>query len=174
MFLISWFYRVAFELLWQGQTPGKRILGLRVVRPDGSAVDAPASFLRNLLRFADGFMGLHLVALLVMISDPYFRRLGDIAAGTLVVYTGGTDILASHVGAANTSLYERNPPLSPLSLEEKKTVLDAARRQTVLGKELLGELCGQWVEASCGRRVDEPADWLMGLAAKITGKGDSR
>lgn len=171
MFAISWFYRVLFELLWQGQSPGKRIMGLRVVRPDGSPVDAPASFMRNLLRFADSFMGLHLVALLVMASDPAFRRLGDIAAGTLVVYTGNADVLYSRLGSTDPTLLDQHPPLSPLGLEERKTVLDAACRHSVLGDELLRELCGRWVEETCGTTVAEPQNWLLALAERLAGRG---
>jgi len=169
MFLVSWFYRVLFELYAQGQTPGKKMLGLRVVRPDGSPVDGPASFLRNLLRFADGFMGLNLIALLVMTSDPAFRRLGDLAAGTLVVYTRHADLLGSSVNTDKSAILDQNPPLSPLSLEERQTVLDAARRHRVLGNELLKELCSEWVQECCGSRLKAPEDWLLALASRTAG-----
>ncbi len=84
--VVLWGYPTVFELTWNGQTPGKRALALRVVRRDGGVIGLPASLVRNLLRVADwlpGFGGLGLVTALL---DPHGRRIGDIAAGTLVVH----------------------------------------------------------------------------------------
>ncbi|MDR3201414.1 MAG: RDD family protein, partial [Spirochaetales bacterium] len=61
-FLINWFYHVVCELAFHGQSAGKRLMGIRVVRSDGSPVTPGASFIRNLLRFADAFMLLTLLA----------------------------------------------------------------------------------------------------------------
>src|SRR6266850_327596 len=85
-FVIEWFYPVLFELMLSGATPGKRSLGLRVVMDSGLPVTPAASLLRNLLRTAD-FLPLGYgfgFAAMLMRSD--FKRIGDIAAGTLVVY----------------------------------------------------------------------------------------
>lgn len=87
--VVLWAYPTLFEVAWNGQTPGKRALALRVVRQDGGAVGLPASLVRNLLRVADllpGFGGLGIVAVLV---DTHGRRIGDLAAGTLVVHEPG-------------------------------------------------------------------------------------
>jgi uncharacterized RDD family membrane protein YckC len=81
-FFLWWGYFVLFELLWNGQSPGKRWLGLRVLRLDGQPVTAGASLIRNLLRVVD--VGLS-VGPIVMVVDRRGRRLGDFAAGTLVV-----------------------------------------------------------------------------------------
>ena len=77
-----WGYFVLFELLWNGQTPGKRLLGIRVVRADGQSVGASTSLVRNLLRAVDVFL---LLGVLVMLLDRSSRRLGDFAGGSLVV-----------------------------------------------------------------------------------------
>ncbi|MBI3395564.1 MAG: RDD family protein [Spirochaetia bacterium] len=97
-FLIYWFYFFVFEWLNRGRTPGKMLLGLRVVSEDGTSLDVIQVMIRNLLRVADMFpfvfvgwlfflpsYGTGFVALL---SGPGFRRLGDLAAGTLVVREG--------------------------------------------------------------------------------------
>ncbi|MEZ4733851.1 MAG: RDD family protein [Caldilineaceae bacterium] len=84
-FLIIWGYYVVFELIWNGQTPGKRWTRLRVVRVNGN----PAGFLdvaiRNLVRIVDFLPTGYGVGLTVMFLNQQARRLGDYAAGTLVV-----------------------------------------------------------------------------------------
>lgn len=82
MFLGWWGYFILFELVWNGQSPGKRMLGLRVVRTGGQPINAIASLVRNLLRLVDLFL---LIGVLVMLVNRSSRRLGDLAAGTLVV-----------------------------------------------------------------------------------------
>ncbi len=86
LFALLWFYPVYFEVRAHGQTPGKRFMGLRVLQENGTPVGWSASVLRNFLLVADFLPVLYLAALISMISDSSFRRLGDLAAGTLVVY----------------------------------------------------------------------------------------
>lgn len=85
LFLLEWGYYVFFETLWSGRTPGKRALSLRVVTEGGHPLTFADSLLRNLLRAADFLPFLYAVGLVVMGRDPRFRRLGDLAAGTLVI-----------------------------------------------------------------------------------------
>jgi uncharacterized RDD family membrane protein YckC len=77
-----WGYFLLFELLWGGQSPGKRALGLRVVRRDGQPLGFTPALVRNTLRWIDqpGLIGVF-----IMLVDSESRRLGDLAAGTLVV-----------------------------------------------------------------------------------------
>jgi len=83
-FVIMWGYYVIFEGIWDGQTPGKRIMKLRVVRDGGFSVTFGASAVRNLLRVVDAF-GVYLVAIVVALTNRSRKRLGDIVAGTFVV-----------------------------------------------------------------------------------------
>jgi len=76
-------YHIFFEGLWQGQSPGKRAVGIRVIELNGQPVSWPAVIIRNLIRVVD--MGLMLIGLAVMLFDRTERRLGDLAAGTLVI-----------------------------------------------------------------------------------------
>ncbi|HTD59418.1 MAG TPA: stage II sporulation protein M [Gemmatimonadaceae bacterium] len=85
-FAMIWGYYVLFEALWDGQTPGKRVIGLRVVRDGGFSITFAASAVRNLTRVLDGQpIGLYFVGLVSAIISPSGKRLGDYAAGTIVV-----------------------------------------------------------------------------------------
>ena len=85
-FVVSWFYGGVFETFWNGQTPGKRSLGLRVLRTDGSPINAGQAVLRNFLRFVDSQPYFtHLVGLVASASTQRYQRLGDLACGTMVV-----------------------------------------------------------------------------------------
>jgi len=79
-------YFIVFELLWAGQTPGKRMVGIRVVKTGGYALRFPDSLLRNLLRAVDFLPLFYGVGLLSLLLTRHCQRVGDIIAGTLVVY----------------------------------------------------------------------------------------
>ncbi|MFI5248394.1 MAG: stage II sporulation protein M [Gemmatimonadales bacterium] len=88
-FCIYWGYYVLFEGLWDGQTPGKRQLGLRVVRDGGYSITFGASAVRNLVRFIDMqpgvVFGAYSIGILSAVLSRSGKRLGDYAAGTIVV-----------------------------------------------------------------------------------------
>jgi uncharacterized RDD family membrane protein YckC len=89
-FALSWFYGGFFETVWNGQTPGKRLMGLRVLTVDGQPINALQAVLRNVLRDVDampilGFIPLYVLGLLVMAANDRYQRLGDLACGTIVV-----------------------------------------------------------------------------------------
>lgn len=82
---IAWSYFVLLEWLWQGQTVGKRMYGLRVIRSDGAPAGFIAVLIRNLLRVVDFLPLFYGLGLLSIIVTSRSQRLGDIAAGTYVV-----------------------------------------------------------------------------------------
>jgi len=84
-FLILWGYFVTFEALWDGQTPGKRLLGLRVVRNGGGGIDIGASAARNLIRFIDFLPFGYFIGMVAIVANRRNQRLGDVVAGTIVV-----------------------------------------------------------------------------------------
>ena len=84
-FAILLFYPILFELLNHGQTPGKRMSNLRVLRDSGTPVDLPASSIRNLLRLIDGPLLLYIPSIISIAVTSRNQRPGDIAAGTIVV-----------------------------------------------------------------------------------------
>lgn len=85
-FVLFWGYYVIFESIWNGQTPGKRLAGIRTVRSDGYPIGFVESAIRNLVRIADFLPGNYGIGTIVMFVDKRSRRLGDFAAGTIVVH----------------------------------------------------------------------------------------
>jgi uncharacterized RDD family membrane protein YckC len=133
VFLIEWFYPVYFELR-SAATPGKRALGLAVVADDGTPVTPAASLIRNLLRVMDFLPFAYGAGLLCTLTDPHFRRLGDLTAGTLVVH--------ARPGGAGRDIPRREPimPPSPLPLELQQAILDYAERSQRLSAQRREEL----------------------------------
>jgi uncharacterized RDD family membrane protein YckC len=86
LFFGEWLYPVVFEVFRGGQTPGKSAVGLKVVHDDGTPVGLSASFLRNLLYFADFLPLMYLAGIISIIVTRDFKRLGDLAAGTVVIH----------------------------------------------------------------------------------------
>jgi uncharacterized RDD family membrane protein YckC len=84
-FLTIFVYDILFEVLASGRTPGKRVAGLRVVRNAGQPVGFLASAVRNVLRLVDFLPSLYLVGAISVVVSRYNQRLGDLAAGTVVV-----------------------------------------------------------------------------------------
>ncbi|MDH3283619.1 MAG: RDD family protein [Acidobacteriota bacterium] len=85
MFLLEWGYFAAFELFMHGQTPGKRLLRLRVVTEDGTPAGVIAVLVRNLIRHVDLMPPFYGIGSLTILATSRGQRLGDLAAGTLVV-----------------------------------------------------------------------------------------
>lgn len=85
VFTIFFGYFIIFEAAWNGQTIGKRLLGIRVVRDGGYPVDFMGSLIRNLVRAAEFALGFYALSAIVMLFSDENKRLGDYAAGTIVV-----------------------------------------------------------------------------------------
>ncbi len=78
-------YFVFFELIWAGRTPGKRIVGLQLIRDGGYAIDPYSSFVRNIVRLVDLMPPLYGIGIISIFISSDYKRLGDYAAGTLVI-----------------------------------------------------------------------------------------
>ncbi|WP_295384515.1 RDD family protein [uncultured Thiodictyon sp.] len=161
-FLLDWLYPVAFEV-FSGATPGKRSLGLMVVHDDGTPVGLPASLIRNLLRVVDFLPLFYGVGLLSTLADRDFRRLGDLAAGTLVVYA------------------QRRPRQTPGQTGERTgaALLDAPPRQPPLGLPLATQqsilaFCERSDHLSAPRRIELAETLLAHLSASPDGRTDTR
>lgn len=134
VFMIEWFYPVYFEVWRHGATPGKRVMRLHVVHRDGTAVGLSASVLRNLMRFADFLPFAYGIGLAALVLDRDFRRLGDLAAGTLVVYQ---DRAYAH---AEGPEHPPAPPPVRLRLEEQRTILAFSARASTWTPQRAAEL----------------------------------
>lgn len=134
LFLVSWWYMVLFEVLNQGRSPGKQIMGLRVVQDDGTPIGWSSSLIRNLLRFVDLLPFGYFLGAVSCLQHPQFKRLGDLAAGTLVVYR------------EEPPAYPQLPQVQalrlPFALEpvEQRAILAFAERQGELSTERINEL----------------------------------
>jgi uncharacterized RDD family membrane protein YckC len=78
-------YDIYFEVRKNGQTPGKRLAGIRAIRDSGAPLDLRSAMIRNLLRFADFLPGFYLLGAFLVLLTSRHQRLGDMAAGTLVI-----------------------------------------------------------------------------------------
>jgi uncharacterized RDD family membrane protein YckC len=154
-FLMDWFYPVIFEAGKWGATPGKRIVGLRVVQATGSPITIGQAVVRNVLRFVDMqpffTYGLGVGSLL---ASKRFQRLGDLAAGTVVVYT-----------KAQTSFAVAGPP--PIAPVPLPVGLSADETRALV---LFRERAGLWSEA----RRAEIADQVVSLTGAWGAAGVSR
>ena len=164
-FFVEWLLPAWFETMWGGQTPGKRLFRLAVLNDDGTPVRWPGALTRNLLRAADFLPFLYGVGLLTMLMNRDFKRLGDLAAGTVVVYQ------AEKVAAARAipQAPPQPPPLS-LSPEEQRAVLELAERWATFTRERFEELA-EIPTPLVGRAVrDAAATRMLGIATYLAGK----
>jgi uncharacterized RDD family membrane protein YckC len=84
--LVIWGYHILFELLWNGQTPGKRVAGIRVLATRGEPISVVHVLVRNLLRIVDFLPTSYMVGTVCILATKRSQRLGDLAAGTIVVH----------------------------------------------------------------------------------------
>jgi uncharacterized RDD family membrane protein YckC len=165
LFALEWFYPVAFELSPSGSTPGKKTFGLKVVMDSGLPVTPAASVTRNLLRVADFLPFAYGFAIVSMLVRPDCKRLGDIAAATMVVHVPraipriALDEVVSVV------------PARLLAPEDQAAVIALAARAPRLTGERLDELAALAAEVSgdagragpaVTRRVLGVAQWFLG------------
>lgn len=112
LFMIFYGYFILFETFWNGQTPGKKLLGIRVVRDGGFPLDFGSSSVRNLVRIGEQLAGFYFISAISTLLSRENKRIGDFAAGTIVV---------------------RESRVAPLrSWQEALTAADAARSSAYL------------------------------------------
>ena len=85
IFLLNWGYFTLFEALWGGRTPGKRVARIRVIQKSGRAIGVFESMARNFIRYVDQIPFFYAVGVIAVFATRQHQRLGDLAAGTLVV-----------------------------------------------------------------------------------------
>jgi len=163
LFVLEWLYPVFFELR-SGATPGKRAMHLTVVHADGTPVGPSASLLRNLLRAVDFLPVLYGVGLTAMLVDRDFRRLGDLAAGTLVIHRDDTPLISAPALALPAHA-PRAPPGS-LDLRTQQAILAFAERSGELSPARQAELAALSGLTAAGD--PDPAGTLLGIASWIS------
>lgn len=159
-FVLLWFYNVLFEVLGHGATPGKRHIGLAVVNLNGTPVDWSGSMIRNLIRFVDVLPGCYAFGCVSVLLSDRFQRLGDLAAGTVVIHRPKAKPAIAQQRAARAA-----PLALPVSAEEQQAIIDFADRSATLNPERSEELAAM-LEPIVGtvdsRTLCAYANWLAG------------
>jgi uncharacterized RDD family membrane protein YckC len=161
-FVVFWGYPILCEVLFDGQTPGKRALALRVIADDGAPVGWLASITRNLLRTVDFLPVGYGVGLVASFADPWGRRLGDMVAKTMVIHAprDRQSLRPPQEGA--------QAPQQPLRPQEQAAVIAFSERATQLTQERREELAdiaapAVGVGGALGvLRLQAVANWLLG------------
>ena len=144
-FLMDWFYPVFFEFGKRGATPGKRLMGLRVVQSTGSPITFGQAVVRNFMRFIDSMpLFTYAFGTASCLSSKRFQRLGDLAAGTVVIYD-------------RVPLMPVMPAPPPMTAVPVPVGLSADEMRALV---MFRERAGLWSE---GRRI-EIADQVSGLS----------
>ena len=123
IFLLEWLYPVVFEAI-RGATPGKKVMGILVCQDNGTPLSWNASLLRNLLRVADFLPFFYGFGLISILANRDFKRLGDLAAGTVVIYAPATN------NAKPLPDSKPLPPPFPLDLSEQQAITNVAERSS--------------------------------------------
>ena len=162
-FLLEWLYPAVFEIRYDGATPGKKWMGLRVVNDDGTPVTVSAAFVRNLLRAVDFLPVMYGVGLAAMLINREFRRLGDLVARTVVVHRAEPRRAA--VVADATPL----APPRPLSVDEAHAIVEFAERSRELTPERAAELASI-VSGLAGASGPAARERLLRMANHLVGR----
>lgn len=133
-FLMEWWYPVFFEMLRQGQTPGKKIFQLVVVNEDLTPVTWSSSIIRNLLRAVDFLPSLYVFGLVSLTLTQRFQRLGDLAAGTLVIQS------ASHFRNIPLPDADTILPAIAFTSDEQDAIIEFTQRHKSLSPSRQQEL----------------------------------
>src|SRR5574341_224580 len=178
-FVMLWGYYLFFELVWNGQTPGKRLVKLRVIRADGMPVTLSEVLIRNLVRLVDFMPVSYGVGVISMFVSKQSQRLGDLAAGTLVVFDQ-TDISLESLKerpvlsrATPLSIAGTLPPLAPdvrvdrLTAEDSRLMEEYLRRRYELansrrmGLRLVERIRQRLELPPDPQPLERPDHWLM-------------
>lgn len=167
-FLMDWLYPVFFEAGRRGATPGKRLLGLRVVQASGSPITFGQAIIRNFLRFIDSMpLFSYAFGMTSCLASKRFQRLGDLAAGTVVIYDR----------IPPTPVIAAPPPMTPipvpvgLTADETRTLALFRERAGLWSDGRKAEIADQ-VSVLTGATGDVGVTRLMAMAHWLEGKRD--
>jgi uncharacterized RDD family membrane protein YckC len=157
--LFGWAYFILLEWLWNGQTLGKRVFGLRVINEDGSPARFVAVFVRNLVRVVDFLPGFYGFGLLCIVFTSRSQRLGDLAAGTFVVRAPRprVDWLALRTFQGGTDATEPRLHVGALSGEAQRLVREFVLREAKLPRAARLRLAAQ-IAAHLRERVPDSGE----------------
>jgi uncharacterized RDD family membrane protein YckC len=184
LFSLEWAYPVLFEVYWNGATPGKRACHLRVLHDDGTPIRWRASVIRNTIRAVDFLPFMYGFGLVACLLNRDFKRLGDLAAGTVVVYLPTQAVVVVNARPAVENVAAGRNPAVPtmttakmtsasdveLTLDEQRAVIDFAERRKRWSDQRATELALHADALLDSRDAMPAAEQLVALADRVTGR----
>ncbi|HWE84632.1 MAG TPA: RDD family protein [Terracidiphilus sp.] len=163
VFLFNWGYFTLFEAFWNGRTPGKKIARIRVIQRSGRPIGLVESMARNFVRYVDGLPGFYVVGVVSMFVTRQHQRLGDLAAGTLVVRDREQETpLWSETGSRTFTAASFTPAAASPEPHMMVTLPSAGvARLSISDLEVL--------EGFLARRLDMPLEVRQSLSERIAG-----
>ena len=169
-FCVYWGYFAFFEIIWSGQTPGKRLAGIRVIHESGRPISWYEAVGRNVLRAVDFLPALYGVGVITMMLNRHSRRVGDYVAGTVVVYdapTGGS----RPDWHQTTSRAAPSAPLAKVSIRELELIDTYLRRRDDLDWVVREEMADQIIRritqtTGVARESGQSADEVLEFVAQ--------
>jgi len=178
-FAVIWGYYIVAELVTDGRSPGKRAVGLRVVRTDGLPIGLSESVIRNLVRVVDFLPGVYGVGMVAVMATARSQRLGDLAAGTIVVKDragerlddmpgpsppgGGGTVAAPALAALPSPLTAVERDLVERFLDRRLTLEDGPR--AALARSIAAPLRARLGDLGIAATVDDET-WLSRAASR--------
>lgn len=169
VFALFWGYYMVFEITTNGQSPGKRVLGLRVIKEGGYPISFADSAIRNLVRVVDFLPVCYGVGLFVMLINKDWQRLGDLAAGTLVVKTA-----QSNIKLTSATLNASASPINITPQENLYTDWIQPELVTESDFDMIREYLGRRADLSSTRRFELSRTIGKPIADKMGGEGTIR
>jgi len=167
-FLAEWFYPVFFEVYKEGATPGKKAMGLLVLHDDGTPLRFSTSMIRNLLRVVDFMPFGYFAGVLSLSLNKQYKRLGDLSAGTVVVYSQELDQDLDNSNP-NSVHFVLPKEIQLLSLEHQKAVIEFGERSQSFSDARQIELAGI-VSSLLSTSDQEAREILIQSANKLMGR----
>jgi uncharacterized RDD family membrane protein YckC len=161
IFLLNWGYFTLFEAFWNGRTPGKRVARIRVIQRSGSSIGLLESMARNLVRYVDQFPFFYAVGVIAIFCTRQHQRLGDLAAGTLVVRDRVEDAPLWGESGARTFTAQIFPPSAPVPEPHNAYSLPATNIARLTSTDL------EVLEGFFARRLDLSLPTRNALAERI-------
>ena len=144
IFLLTFGYFAIFEIVWNGQTPGKRKVGIRVIKETGRPLTAAETIGRNFLRLVDQLPGFYAIGVLVALLNDKNKRLGDFVAGSIVVReTPFEAVKPLWSGVEAASLGAAGPAIS---LEDLTLIETFLNRRHELAPDVRSRMAGEILE----------------------------
>jgi uncharacterized RDD family membrane protein YckC len=163
IFLYNWGYFTLFEAFWNGRTPGKKVAKIRVIQRSGRPIGLFESMARNFVRYVDQLPGFYVVGVITMFLTKQHQRLGDLAAGTLVVQDREQVAPMWGESGSRTFTAASFTPMAAPPEPHMQVTLGAAGVAKLATTDL------EVLEGFFARRLDMPIEVRQGLAERIAG-----